>query len=98
MIDLTKIIQFFISVIILALTTFLVPYIKRKINEKDRDDLLEWVDIAVAAAQQMLHACTGADRKEYVRNFLNSKGFDVNSKEVDAAIEAAVLRLHQELV
>jgi len=32
-----------------------------------------------------------------VRNFLNSKGYDVTSAEVDNAIEAAVLRLHREL-
>ena len=32
-----------------------------------------------------------------VRAFLKSKGYDVDTDEVDQAIEAAVLRLHKEL-
>ena len=36
-------------------------------------------------------------RKEYVVRFLESKGYDVDTQEVDSAIEAAVLKLHQKL-
>ena len=56
-----------------------------------------WVDQAVAAAQQVLYSAPGQERKKMVRAFLKSKGYDVDTDEVDQAIEAAVLRLHKEL-
>lgn len=59
--------------------------------------MMRWIEIAVMAAQQMYHGLNGSERKEYVQQFLLSKGYDISSKEVDNAIEAAVLKLHKEL-
>lgn len=97
MIDLTPLINAAIAVVATAATVFLIPWLKRKTNEQDRAELLAWAEIAVAAAQQLYHHLDGEDRKAYVLDFLEGKGYDVNSMEVDAAIEAAVLALHQAL-
>lgn len=97
MIDLTPLINAAIAVMATAATVFLIPWLKRKTNEQDRAELLAWAEIAVAAAQQLYHHLDGADRKVYVLEFLQGKGYDVDSLEVDAAIEAAVLALHQAL-
>jgi len=97
MTDLTPIINAFIALIAALITAFVVPWIKRNTSEKDREELLKWVEIAVMAAQQLYHQLDGAKRKEYVMNFLFQKGYNVLSAEVDTAIEAAVLKLHQEL-
>jgi hypothetical protein len=56
-----------------------------------------WVDIAVAAAEQMYKATDGPMKKRYVVNYLSNKGFVVDEDELDLAIEAAVNRLHHEL-
>ena len=97
MTDLTPIINAFIALFAALITAFVIPWIRRNTSEKDREELLKWVEIAVAAAQQLYHQLDGAQRKEYVRNYLSAKGYDVSDKDVDNAIEAAVLKLHQEL-
>lgn len=97
MIDLTPLINAVIAVLATVATVFLIPALKRKTDEQDRAEMLAWAEIAVAAAQQLYHHLDGADRKNYVLNFLEAKGYDVDSMEVDAAIEAAVLTLHQAL-
>lgn len=97
MTDLTPVINAFIALIAALITAFVVPWIKRNTSAKDREELLKWVEIAVMAAQQLYHQLDGSKRKEYVLDFLREKGYDVTSTEVDNAIEAAVLKLHQEL-
>lgn len=97
MTDLTPIINAVIALAAALVTAFVIPWLKRNTTQKDREELLKWVEIAVMAAQQLYHQLGGEERKEYVRNFLNAKGYDVTSAEVDSAIEAAVLRLHRQL-
>lgn len=97
MTDLTPVINAFIALVAALITAFVVPWIKCNTSAKDREELLKWVEIAVMAAQQLYHQLDGSKRKEYVLNFLREKGYDVTSAEVDNAIEAAVLKLHQEL-
>ena len=74
-----------------------IPWLKRKTDEQEREALLRWVEIAVAAAQQLYHQKDGAERKAYVLDFLESKGYRVDTAEIDSAIEAAVLKLHEEM-
>jgi hypothetical protein len=97
MTDLTPVINALIAVAATLITAFVIPWIKRNTTQKDREEMLKWVEIAVMAAQQLYHQLDGDKRKEYVRSFLNAKGYDVTSAEVDNAIEAAVLKLHREL-
>lgn len=95
--DLTQVINAFIALIAAVISAFIIPWIRRKTSEKDREEMLKWIEIAVAAAQQLYHELNGSERKEYVQQFLLSKGYDISSKEVDMAIESAVLKLHSEL-
>lgn len=97
MTDLTPVINAVIALAAALVTAFVIPWIKRNTSAKDREELLKWVEIAVMAAQQLYHQLDGDKRKAYVLAFLASKGYDVASAEVDNAIEAAVLKLHQEL-
>ena len=95
--DLTIVVSGVIVLLAAILTTVLVPWLKEKLTQQEMTELLKWVDIAVMAAQQLYHTQQGAQRKEYVLQFLASKGYDVDAQEVDNAIEAAVLKLHQQL-
>lgn len=97
MIDLTPVINACIAVMAALLLRFLVPWIRSKTTETQRGDLLRWVEIAVTAAQQLYYQESGAERKEYVIRFLEEHGFNVDDPAVDAAIEAAVLELHEAL-
>lgn len=97
MIDLTPIIEALVAVLAAVIVRYLVPWIKGKTTDTQREQMLAWVEIAVTAAQQLYHQADGTARKEYVKAFLASKGYDVDGEEIDNAIEAAVLRLHQAL-
>ena len=97
MTDLTPIINAIIALLAAVITAFVVPWLKKKTTQQDRETMLAWVEIAVAAAQQLFYELDGAARKEYVIKFLTERGYSVDEGALDAAIEAAVLKLHREL-
>lgn len=97
MTDLTPVFNAFIALAAALITAFVIPWIKRNTTQKDREELLKWVEIAVMAAQQLFYQYDGEYRKTYAKAFLAAKGYDVDSDEIDGIIEAAVLRLHREL-
>lgn len=95
--ELTEIICAVITLLAAIITATVVPWLKKKMSVQERNEMFKWVEIAVMAAQQLYHNLDGNMRKEYVVRFLESKGYDVDTQEVDSAIEAAVLKLHQQL-
>lgn len=97
MTDLTPVINAFIALVAALISAFVIPWLKRKTSQHDIEEMMKWIEIAVSAAQQLYYQLNGSERKEYVQQFLLSKGYDISSKEVDAAIESAVLKLHKEL-
>lgn len=95
--NITEVLQAFVYLIAAILTVFVVPAIKNKVGAQNMDEFLRWVDIAVAAAEQLYDSADGKAKKEYVLSYLSGKGFCVDGEELDLAIEAAVNRLHHEL-
>lgn len=75
MTDLTPIINAAVALIAAIVSAFAVPWIKRQTARQDREELLKWVDIAVAAAEQLFHQTQGAEKKKFVVAFLAEKGF-----------------------
>ena len=74
---------------------FLIPWIKSKTTDAQRKELLEWVKIGVAAAEQLYKGQgRGEEKKKYVLEFLASMGFTVDEEAINAAIEAAVNQLN----
>lgn len=98
MIDLTPIINAVIALLAAIVVRYVVPFIKAKTTEKQREDMLVWVDIAVTAAQQLYYQSSGDIRLNYALNLLRDEGFNVDEKSVRDAVEAAVLKLHQGMV
>jgi len=96
-IDLTPIVQAVIALAATLITTFLIPYVKSKVGEQNMTEFLRWVDIAVAAAEQIYDSSQGNLKKKYVLSYLRANGYEVDEDTVDLAIEAAVIRLHTEL-
>lgn len=94
-IDITAIINAAIALIAAVVTAFVVPWIKSKTTAQQREDLIAWVKIAVAAAEQIYKGDKrGAEKKQYVLDFLEDNGFSVDNDSVNAAIEAAVKQLN----
>ena len=97
MTDLTPVFNALITLLATLVTAFVIPWLRKKTSQQDREAMLAWVEIAVAAAQQLYHDLDGVSRKKYVLGFLSDKGYSVDDAALDNAIEAAVLRLHREL-
>lgn len=95
--DITELFEMLIYAVAVLLSVFVIPVIKNKYSTQQLSEFLTWVDIAVAAAEQIYEATDGAKKKQYVMNYLTMKGFSVETAELDLAIEAAVNRLHHEL-
>lgn len=96
-IDITAIVNAGIALIVAVITIWLVPWIKSITTAQQREDLIVWVKIAVAAAEQIyIGDKRGAEKKQYVLDFLAKYGFSVNEDRVNAAIEAAVRELNSE--
>ena len=97
MVDLTQIVVAVLTLVISLITAFLIPYLKTKVSAEKLDTIKFWVNIAVEAAE-MIYVGTGRgqEKKDYVVQFLNSKGFTLNVAEIENLIEAAVMELKLE--
>lgn len=97
MVDLTQIIVAVLSFMLSLVSAFLIPYIKEKVTAEQFATIKLWVKVAVQAAEMLyVGSGRGEEKKKYVVEFLNSKGFTLNTEEIDNLIEAAVLELKQE--
>lgn len=96
-IDVTTIVNAVIALIAAIISAFVIPWIKSKTTAQQREDLVAWIKIAVAAAEQIYQGTKrGEEKKQYVLDFLTKNGFSVNEDSVNAAIEAAVKQLNSE--
>lgn len=94
MTDLTPIVNAVIALIAAIITTFLIPWIKSKIDAAKLAQIVEWVGIAVRAAEQIYNESgMGEKKKQYVLDFLADKGFTLDPNSINAMIEAAVKEL-----
>ena len=97
MTDLTPIVHAVITLIAAIVTTFLIPWIKSKIDAAKLAQMVEWVGIAVRAAEQIYNESgMGEKKKQYVLDFLADKGFTLDPNSINAMIEAAVKELNIE--
>ena len=97
MTDLTPIVNAVIALIAAIITTFLIPWIKSKIDAAKLAQIVEWVGIAVRAAEQIYNESgMGEKKKQYVLDFLADKGFTLDLNSINAMIEAAVKNLNIE--
>ncbi len=100
-IDLTSLIQAVITLMSTVITIYILPkvksYLAAKLSNEQRENLKQWVKVAVAAAEQIYNGSgLGADKYRYVVGFLKEKGIYVNCNEVMALIESEVYKLSQE--
>lgn len=92
---LIKIILALITLLSTIITYLLVPYLKSKTTEKQRNNIYTLVMLAVQAAEQIyFKPGQGKDKKTYVVNYLSSKGVKLTVEDLDLFIEAAVKELN----
>lgn len=85
-----------LSIVSVLITGVLVPLLKQKYGKEKIVNVMEAVDIAVKAAEQ-IYTKTGQGqlKKKYVLMRLNEQGIKLSEKELDDMIEASVLELNR---
>ena len=95
--DITMILQAVIYLLLAIVMMIVIPWLKKQVGAENMDELMRWVEIGVAAAEQLYTAAQGEQKKQYVLEFVRSKGLKIDEASLDATIEAAVNALHNEL-
>lgn len=81
------------AVIVVLVSTYLVPFLKTKLEKEGRENLIKLIETFVSAAEQVYNGVKmGEKKKEYVVDALVKEGIVV-TESVDAMIEAAVYSL-----
>ena len=85
-----------LSIVSVLITGVLIPLLKQKYGKEKVTSVLEAVDIAVKAAEQIYKKSgQGQLKKQYVLMRLNEQGIKISEKELDDMIEAIVLELNR---
>lgn len=96
-VDITPIVSAVIVLLSALISVFLIPFIRSRTEASRLAEIEKWVQIAVAAAEQLYTSAQGEEKKNYVLNFLTDHGYDIDFVEVNNLVEAEVLKLHAEL-
>ena len=95
--DITIIVEAIITIAVIVIGRYLIPFVKSHVDANKMSTLLTFVDVFVSAAEQIYKSDQGQLKKKYVLNQLEDAGYTIDDDEIDAMIEASVLRLHKEL-
>lgn len=96
--DMYQIGMLVIAVLSAVVTYVVVPLLRAKLGDQQLAVVKEWVAIAVHAAEQIYNAGgQGAEKKQYVVDFLTGKGLKISMEELDKLIEAAVFEMNKTL-
>jgi LL-H family phage holin len=93
-----QILSLVLTIIGLVVTYYVIPILRRKVSYEKLSIIEMWVNIAVAAAEQMKVAGLlpdGQEKKDFVLQFIKDKGITITEQELDALIEAAVYEINK---
>ena len=90
-IDMTQVIVALIGLAGVVLSTVIIPFVRAKTTKQNWDNAMFWVKLAVQSAEQIyVGTNTGEKKKDYVEKFLAEHNIQLDSAQLDVAIEAAV--------
>lgn len=99
--NITQICSLAILLVFAIVSAFVVPVLKQKLGQDKLNKILMYVEIAVAAAEQLYNSDQGAEKKAYVLAYLNEElaklGLVVDMETLENLIESQVLILHNQL-
>ncbi|MEG1985205.1 MAG: phage holin, LLH family [Oscillospiraceae bacterium] len=97
MTDLTALFDAAVVMLAAIITTFVLPWIKKK-SAKETDTMIKfWIDTAVHAAEQYYNTGVIHDKKEFVIDFLESKGLSVDDAQIEATVNEYFGKLIEEI-
>ena len=99
MLDITPIVEAILALVAVVITSIVIPYIKKRTTTEQQKEIVAWVKIAVAAAEQIyVGTGRGPEKKMYVVEWLADRNISIDTNEIDALIESAVYELNNSAV
>lgn len=90
-----------VGIVTIAITRYLIPWIKANIDEKQRDEISWWALNGVMYAEQFLTTSSGTMKKEVVTEFLkkvrDKNNLKITDSEISILIESSLLALESEM-
>ena len=90
--DYTPVIEAIFKLVLTIISALLIPFIVQKLGNEKTKKLLAYIDIFVAAAEQLFGREETEEKKNYVIESLSILGYKL-SDITDDQIEAAVIKL-----
>ena len=93
-INMNQIVEALIGLIAAVITCVVIPLIRSRVTDAQFEKIKMYVSIAVKAAEQIYvgHG-RGAEKKQYVVEYLEKLGLKIDAETLDKLIEAAVFDL-----
>lgn len=90
--DLTPVVEAVITLLAVVCTTFVVPFIKQKMDATKLAELEKWVTVAVKMAEQLAKSgvIKKEERKQKALEFLADRGYSVDDDRIKGLLEALV--------
>lgn len=87
-VDITDVLNAVLALCAALVTSFALPWLKRRISSEGLATLQFWVCAAVRAAEQYFGSGEGQAKKQYVLNTLREKGIAVDDAVIEGAVNA----------
>lgn len=85
-VDLTPILQAIVAVAASLITYRLLPWIKARTTETQRETMAAWIRTLVYAAEQLYKTGQIKDKLDYVEESLSDRGYKVDRDAIEAAV------------
>ena len=90
----TKLTEAIISVVVILISVYVIPWLKNKIGADKYNAILEFAEIVVRSAEKIYTAEQWQEKKNYAVEMVilktKSLGIELSTDEVNAIIEGAV--------
>ena len=93
-INMNQIVEAMIGLIAAVITCVVIPLIRSRVTDAQFEKIKMYVSIAVKAAEQIyVGNGRGAEKKQYVVEYLEKLGLKIDAETLDKLIEATVFDL-----
>lgn len=90
----TKLVEAIVTVILLLVSAYVIPWLKNKIGEDKYATIVEFAEIVVRSAEKIYTQEEWAQKKRYAVEMVSAKvkelGIELTTEEINAIIEGAV--------
>ncbi len=96
MIDFTPLVEALITLAAMAITVFLIPWLRERYGTEKLAKAQGWVQVAVLAAEKLYGAGKGDEKLAYVENFLEEHNIILDMEALRVLVNAEIKKMENE--